>query len=238
MAPMSIEARRLTQRERSTWRPTLARQFLRSMNYRHAPFVQIFGKRRSDSAISALWYLPTSAMVLGEAVGAEGSKLMARILAQKGRARRRQFFVQCFLPCSMNAPAPCSRHWSNTTLPTASRWDRARSRFSGLDLSPATIRNVMADLEEAGFVASPHTSAGRVPTPRGYRLFVDTLLTVRPLEARQIDEMEAPAASAGRQQQVISSASHLLSSLTHFAGVVMAPRRATPAASARSSSSV
>ena len=58
---------------------------------------------------------------------------------------------------------------------------RALSKFSGLDLSPATIRNVMADLEEAGFVASPHTSAGRVPTPRGYRLFVDTLLTMRPL---------------------------------------------------------
>ena len=56
---------------------------------------------------------------------------------------------------------------------------RALSKFSGLDLSPATIRNVMADLEELGFIASPHTSAGRVPTPRGYRLFVDTLLTVQ-----------------------------------------------------------
>ena len=59
---------------------------------------------------------------------------------------------------------------------------RALSRFSSLELSPATIRNVMADLEEMGFVASPHTSAGRVPTPKGYRFFVDTLLTVRPLE--------------------------------------------------------
>lgn len=101
---------------------------------------------------------------------------------------------------------------------------RALSKFSGLDLSPATIRNVMADLEEAGFVASPHTSAGRVPTPRGYRLFVDRLLTMRPLEARQLDEMEG--ALHGRPaNQVISSASQLLSSLTHFAGVVMAPRR-------------
>jgi len=62
--------------------------------------------------------------------------------------------------------------------------DRCRS-FSGLELSPATIRNVMADLEELGFVSSPHTSAGRVPTPRGYRFFVDTLMTVRPLEAEQ-----------------------------------------------------
>jgi len=102
---------------------------------------------------------------------------------------------------------------------------RALSKFSGLDLSPATIRNVMADLEEAGFVASPHTSAGRVPTPRGYRLFVDSLLTVRPMEARQMGEMEE--ALHGRPAtQVIASASQLLSSLTHFAGVVMAPRRA------------
>jgi heat-inducible transcriptional repressor len=75
---------------------------------------------------------------------------------------------------------------------------RALSKLSGLDLSPATIRNVMADLEEAGFVASPHTSAGRVPTPRGYRLFVDTLLTMRPLEARQMDEMEEAPCTAGR----------------------------------------
>ena len=59
---------------------------------------------------------------------------------------------------------------------------RALSRASSLELSPATIRNVMADLEEMGFISSPHTSAGRVPTPKGYRFFVDTLLTVRPLE--------------------------------------------------------
>jgi heat-inducible transcriptional repressor len=102
---------------------------------------------------------------------------------------------------------------------------RALSRFSGLDLSPATIRNVMADLEEAGFVASPHTSAGRIPTSRGYRLFVDSLLTVRPLEARQLGEMEG--ALQGRPaNQIIASASQLLSGLTHFAGVVMVPRRA------------
>jgi len=102
---------------------------------------------------------------------------------------------------------------------------RALSKFSGLDLSPATIRNVMADLEEAGFVSSPHTSAGRVPTARGYRLFVDSLLTVQPLEARQMGAMEE--ALHGRPaSQIISSASQLLSGLTHFAGVVMAPRRA------------
>lgn len=103
---------------------------------------------------------------------------------------------------------------------------RALSKFSGLDLSPATIRNVMADLEEAGFVASPHTSAGRIPTARGYRLFVDSLLTVQTLEARQMGAMEE--ALQGRpSNQIISSASQLLSSLTHFAGVVIAPRRAS-----------
>ena len=96
---------------------------------------------------------------------------------------------------------------------------RALSRFSGLDLSPATIRNVMADLEEAGFVASPHTSAGRIPTAKGYRLFVDTMLTVQ-------REQLAPLALAPEQpQKVIASAAHLLSSLSQFVGVVMAPRR-------------
>ncbi len=102
---------------------------------------------------------------------------------------------------------------------------RALSKFSGLDLSPATIRNVMADLEEAGFVASPHTSAGRIPTARGYRLFVDSLLTVQPLEARQMGAMEE-ALHGLPNNQVIANASQLLSSLTHFAGVVIAPRRA------------
>ena len=79
---------------------------------------------------------------------------------------------------------------------------RALSRFSGLDLSPATVRNVMADLEEAGFIASPHTSAGRIPTARGYRFFVDSLLTVCPLERARIDEMEDLLQSPQPQQQL------------------------------------
>ncbi len=66
---------------------------------------------------------------------------------------------------------------------------RTLSKYSGLELSPATIRNVMSDLEELGFIASPHTSAGRVPTPLGYRLFVDSLLTVRPLKASELSEL-------------------------------------------------
>src|SRR2546427_7546660 len=103
---------------------------------------------------------------------------------------------------------------------------RALSRSSGLDLSPATIRNVLADLEELGFVSSPHTSAGRVPTPRGYRFFVDTLMTVRPLEAEQTQLMEGQMLVA-EPQRAIQTAAQLLSSLSSFAGVVLSPRRAS-----------
>lgn len=101
---------------------------------------------------------------------------------------------------------------------------RALSRFSGLDLSPASIRNIMADLEEMGFIASPHTSAGRVPTARGYRFFVDTLLTIRPLDRIEVHHLEEQLDTENRQR-LVTSASHLLSELTHFAGVVVAPRR-------------
>ena len=104
---------------------------------------------------------------------------------------------------------------------------RALSKYSGLELSPATVRNVMSDLEELGFIASPHTSAGRVPTPRGYRFFVDSLLTVRPLAEAQIHELEEHL-QPNHPQRLISSASQLLSELTRFAGVVVAPRRVTP----------
>ena len=107
---------------------------------------------------------------------------------------------------------------------------RTLSRASGLDLSPATIRNVMADLEDLGLIASPHTSSGRVPTPRGYRLFVDTMLTARPLD---LEHAPPEVAAATRQlhpdqpQRVIAQAASLLSSLSHFVGVVMAPRKAS-----------
>ena len=107
---------------------------------------------------------------------------------------------------------------------------RTLSRASGLDLSPATIRNVMADLEELGLIASPHTSAGRVPTARGYRLFVDTMLTARPVD---LDRAPPEVAAAREQlhpdqpQRVIAQAAQLLSSLSSFVGVVSAPRKAT-----------
>jgi heat-inducible transcriptional repressor len=97
---------------------------------------------------------------------------------------------------------------------------RTLSRSSGLELSAATIRNVMSDLEALGLIASPHTSAGRIPTARGYRLFVDTMLTVKR------DELPAaPSLAPDQPQKVIANAAHLLSNLSHFVGVVMAPRR-------------
>jgi len=103
---------------------------------------------------------------------------------------------------------------------------RALAKISGLELSPATIRNVMSDLEELGFVASPHTSAGRVPTTRGFRLFMDTLLTVPPLQQEQA-RLIAGQLQVTEPQRAIHNAAQLLSSLTRFAGVVVAPRRAS-----------
>ncbi len=107
---------------------------------------------------------------------------------------------------------------------------RTLSRASGLELSAATIRNVMADLEDMGLIASPHTSAGRVPTARGYRVFVDTMLTARP-----IDLHHTPPEMAGvreqlqpdQPQRVIAQAAQLLSNLSQFVGVVTAPKRAS-----------
>src|SRR5689334_24607405 len=95
---------------------------------------------------------------------------------------------------------------------------RALSKYSGLDLSPASIRNVMADLEDLGFIASPHTSAGRIPTARGYRFFVDTLLTIKPLDTLEINQLEGQLHMDNRQR-LVASASQVLSDLTRFAGV-------------------
>ena len=101
---------------------------------------------------------------------------------------------------------------------------RVLSKHSGLDLSAATVRNVMADLEDLGLIASPHTSAGRIPTPRGYRFFVDSLLTMEPLDSEKIHAIEGQL-HPSQPQQLISNASHLVSELTHFAGIVLTPRR-------------
>ena len=98
---------------------------------------------------------------------------------------------------------------------------RTLSKASGLELSPATIRNVMSDLEDLGLIASPHTSAGRIPTARGYRLFVDTMLTA------QREQLQAPSLQPDQPQKVIANAAQLLSSLSQFVGVVMAPKRSS-----------
>lgn len=99
---------------------------------------------------------------------------------------------------------------------------RTLSKESGLDLSPATIRNVMSDLEELGLIVSPHTSAGRIPTARGYRLFVDTMLTVK-----QGSQYSLHSLAPDQPQKVLSNAANLLSSLSQFVGVVVAPRRSS-----------
>jgi heat-inducible transcriptional repressor len=101
---------------------------------------------------------------------------------------------------------------------------RSLSKYSGLELSPATIRNVMADLEEMGLISSPHTSAGRVPTPLGYRFFVDSLLVIKPLESQAVQKIEGEL-HPDNPQRMMQTASQVLSHLTQFAGVVMTPRR-------------
>ncbi|NHA14583.1 heat-inducible transcriptional repressor HrcA [Thioalkalivibrio sp. XN279] len=103
---------------------------------------------------------------------------------------------------------------------------RTLSKDSGLDLSPATIRNVMADLEEMGLVVAPHTSAGRVPTPKGIRLFVDALIKVQPMTDAEIRRLQAEMdAIRSGDGDIVGSASNLLSALTRMAGVVTVPRR-------------
>jgi heat-inducible transcriptional repressor len=104
---------------------------------------------------------------------------------------------------------------------------RTLSRDSGLDLSPATIRNIMADLEDMGFVSSPHTSAGRVPTIKGYRVFVDTLIKLSPpRDDALLRFREDLREVAGDPQALATSVSTLLSMLTQLAGIVTVPRRA------------
>lgn len=107
---------------------------------------------------------------------------------------------------------------------------RTLSRDSALDLSPATIRNIMSDLEEMGMVRSPHTSAGRVPTARGYRMFVDALLTVKPLDSEEVrklqrDLVQKMEQARGDSQNLVTMTSSLLSGVTHLAGLVTIPRR-------------
>ena len=101
---------------------------------------------------------------------------------------------------------------------------RTLAKDTGLELSPATVRNVMADLEEMGLVSSPHTSSGRVPTVSGYRLFVDSLLTVTPMGDDDVALLRAGFDPKGDPKSLIDTASRLLSGVTHLAGIVMVPR--------------
>ena len=102
---------------------------------------------------------------------------------------------------------------------------RTLARDSGLDLSPATIRNVMSDLEELGFIASPHTSAGRVPTASGYRVFVDSLLSLQPIDQRVVQQVQHELGlTTDPGTGIVQSASRMLSDMTRLAGVVMVPK--------------
>ncbi len=99
------------------------------------------------------------------------------------------------------------------------------SQNSGLKVSAATIRNTMSDLEAMGLIESPHTSAGRIPTQKGYRLFVDSMIAVKPLHQIELEKMESElSAQEKNTQQVLSSASSLLSQITQMVSVVMVPR--------------
>ncbi|HEY0662580.1 MAG TPA: heat-inducible transcriptional repressor HrcA [Lysobacter sp.] len=99
------------------------------------------------------------------------------------------------------------------------------ARHAGLDVSPATIRNILSDLEEVGLLSAPHTSAGRIPTAQGYRLFVDSLLQVRPLPEGDLARLRSELPAGSGTQALLGSASELLSAMTHFVGVVSVPKR-------------
>ncbi len=102
---------------------------------------------------------------------------------------------------------------------------RTLSKDAGLDLSPATIRNVMSDLEDLGLVSAPHTSAGRVPTPKGYRLFVDTLVRYRAPKGGELERLQTKLnQQAGNPTELLGSVSRMLSEITSLAGVVSSPR--------------
>jgi len=101
---------------------------------------------------------------------------------------------------------------------------RALLQYSGLEVSPATIRNVMADLEELGLIQSPHTSSGRIPTALAYRLFIDTMLVTQPLEQARLQHMESQL-QPDNPSRLIAQASNLLSELTHYTGVVATAKR-------------
>lgn len=102
---------------------------------------------------------------------------------------------------------------------------RTLAKRSGLDVSPATIRNIMADLEEIGLVSAPHTSAGRIPTSQGYRVFVDSLLQMKPLQEAEVRQLREQLPAGAGTQALLSNTSELLSAMSQFVGVVTVPQR-------------
>lgn len=99
------------------------------------------------------------------------------------------------------------------------------AQHAGLDVSAATIRNILADLEDSGLLSAPHTSAGRVPTAQGYRVFVDSLLQLRPLPEKDVARLRGELPAGIGTQSLLGSASELVSAMTHFVGVVSVPQR-------------
>jgi len=99
------------------------------------------------------------------------------------------------------------------------------ARCAGLDISPATIRNILGDLEDLGLLASPHTSAGRIPTAQGYRVFVDSLLHVQALDEGDVRRLRAELPGTAGTRELLGSATELLSAMSRFVGVVSAPSR-------------
>lgn len=102
---------------------------------------------------------------------------------------------------------------------------RTLARHADLNLSPATVRNVMSDLEELGLIHAPHTSAGRIPTQLGYRFFVDSLLTVKPLNNNAVESIQSRLSTESDPKMILASASEMLSKVTHFAGLILVPGR-------------
>jgi heat-inducible transcriptional repressor len=99
------------------------------------------------------------------------------------------------------------------------------ARHAGLDVSPATIRNILASMEDAGLLAAPHSSAGRVPTAQGYRLFVDSLLQLKPLAGEELHRLRSELPAGAGTQALLGNTSELLSAMTHFVGMVSVPGR-------------
>ncbi len=113
-------------------------------------------------------------------------------------------------------------HYIADGQPVASR---RLADTSELSISPATIRNIIADLEERGFVRAPHTSAGRIPTPKGYRFFVDSLIQVEPLAEYDLKHLTRSLDPSLTAPELVESASGLLSEVTRMAGLVTIPKR-------------